>query len=229
MYLFQVSDNAQLNQLYSTTEDSLTKLEGELSRVKGEVVGQQTLMATISQDKESISRAVAQNKELKEQLAELQEAFVQKSHHNMELATTLESEKYQNQMLTQRQVEVERELTAEKRRFEEIKRELPVSGDKEEEERLEPVGVTHEGIPSTDTTIDTTQLQVHCNRCFLARPAFNAISIYYVVSYVIKCKWVSDKLQWNLSIPDTLGPQKTVLIIYSQWDHNYYTGILISQ
>ena len=107
-----MSDNAQLSQLYSSSEDTVARLEGELSRVRGEVVDQQSLMATISQDKESISRAVAQNKDFKEQLAELQEAYVQ----NMELASSLDSEKYRGQKLTQRLTEMEEELTEERRR-----------------------------------------------------------------------------------------------------------------
>ena len=64
LFSTQVSENAQLSQLYSSSEDTVARLEGELSRVRGEVVDQQSLMATISQDKESISRAVAQNKDL---------------------------------------------------------------------------------------------------------------------------------------------------------------------
>ena len=62
LFSTQVSDNAQLSQLYPSSEETVARLEGELSRVRGEVVDQQSLMATISQDKESISRAVAQNK-----------------------------------------------------------------------------------------------------------------------------------------------------------------------
>ena len=116
LFSTQVSDNAQLSQLHSSSEDTVTMLEEELSRVRGEVVDQQSLMATISQDKESISRAVAQNKDLKEQLAELQEAYVQKSHQNMELASSLDSEKYRGQKLTQQLTEMEEELTEERRR-----------------------------------------------------------------------------------------------------------------
>ena len=46
-------------------------------------------------------RAVAQNKELKEQLTELQEAFVQQTHRNMELATDLESHQLKLRRLEQ--------------------------------------------------------------------------------------------------------------------------------
>ena len=121
-----MSDNAQLSQLYSSSEDTVARLEGELSRVRGEVVDQQSLMATVSQDKESISRAVAQNKDLKEQLGELQEAYVQKSHQNVELASSLDSEKYRGQKLTQRLTEMEEELTEERQRGGETVKELEV-------------------------------------------------------------------------------------------------------
>ena len=57
-------------------------------------VDSQRLLDTMSQDKEALSRAVAQNKELKTQLEEIQEAFIRMSQQNMELATELESEKF---------------------------------------------------------------------------------------------------------------------------------------
>lgn len=152
----QVSDNAQLSQLHSTAEDSVSRLEGELSRVKGEVVDQQSLMATISQDKESISRAVAQNKDLKEQLAELQEAFVQKSHQNMELATALESEKYQVQKLSQGRAELEKELRVKGERLEQIINEQCVDKEKEEGHvKAEPVEML-----GTYQSHDISQIQV---------------------------------------------------------------------
>ena len=52
-------------------------------------------------------RAVSQNKELKEQLAELQEAFVTQSHRSMELATVLETEQIRNQKLQQEKEKAE--------------------------------------------------------------------------------------------------------------------------
>ena len=112
---------------------------------------QQSLITSISQDKESISRAVAQNKDLKEQLAELQEAFVHKSQQNMELATALESQKYQNQQLIQAQGKLREDLTEEKR--------VEEMGDKREEYvRAEPEGVAH---PLPQDNPDQSQIQVH--------------------------------------------------------------------
>ncbi len=146
----QVSDNARLSELYTSSEDSITRLEGELTRARGEVVDQHSLITSISQDKESISRAVAQNKDLKEQLAELQEAFVHKSQQNMELATALESQKYQNQRLILGQAKLSEDLT-EKKRVEEM-------GDKREEYvREEPEGVAH---PLPQDNPDQSQIQV---------------------------------------------------------------------
>ena len=164
-----MSDNAQLSQLYSSSEDTVARLEGELSRVRGEVVDQQSLMATISQDKESISRAVAQNKDLKEQLAELQEAYVQKSHQNMELASSLDSEKYRGQKLTQRLTEMEEELTEERRRGGETVKDLEVlkgegAGLKKEEPKeiavsIPEVGENGRGSRGVES-VDTSQIQV---------------------------------------------------------------------
>ena len=61
-------------------------------------------------------RAVAQNKELKEQLAELQEAFVKQTHRNMGLATSLETEQIRNQRHEQKLTELEHELRQEGQR-----------------------------------------------------------------------------------------------------------------
>lgn len=93
------------------------QLEDTVATLRGEAVDQQKLLSTIAQDKATVSRfvvslscslhytdicrAVAQNKELKEQLTELQEAFVQQTHRNMELATDLESQQLKLRRLEQ--------------------------------------------------------------------------------------------------------------------------------
>ena len=58
----------------------------------------------MSRDKEALSRAVAQNRELKTQLVELQDGFVRLSQQNMELALDLETERFHVSQLT-RQLE----------------------------------------------------------------------------------------------------------------------------
>ena len=75
-------------------QSRLAETEKEIERLQEEAVDQKGLLETISQDKEALSRAVAQNRELKTQLVELQDAFVRLSQQNMQLATDLETEKY---------------------------------------------------------------------------------------------------------------------------------------
>ena len=54
------------------------------------------LMETARSDKETISRALVQNKELKGQIAELQDQFVKISNSNMELLSELQTAKHMN-------------------------------------------------------------------------------------------------------------------------------------
>ncbi len=102
-----------MSRLNEEQEERLCELDEELRRVKEEVVDQHGLLTTMHQDKETISRSVAspirpplptlsipslramsQNKELKANLLELQDAFVRLSQQNMELASALESERH---------------------------------------------------------------------------------------------------------------------------------------
>ena len=78
----------------SEQEGQVLELELRLSRLSEQAVDQHSLLTTISQDKETVSRATAQNKQLKSHLSELQDAFIRLSHQNMELASDLETEKH---------------------------------------------------------------------------------------------------------------------------------------
>ena len=76
-------------------EGKCRESEREAERLREAAVDTRGLLETISSDKEALSRAVSQNRELKTQLEELQEAFVRMSRGSMELASELESERYQ--------------------------------------------------------------------------------------------------------------------------------------
>lgn len=62
---------------------------------------------------------MAQNKELKEQLAELQEAFIKQTHRNMELATDLESEQIRSSRLEQEKEQAEKSVSEAMEKLEE--------------------------------------------------------------------------------------------------------------
>lgn len=55
----------------------LTEIESELERLRAERPDTSNLLATIESDKVAASRAMAQNQELRKQLEEMQQAFVQ--------------------------------------------------------------------------------------------------------------------------------------------------------
>ena len=125
-----------------------------MSRLRGEVVDQQSLMTTISHDKETISRTATQNKDLKEQLSELQEAYVQKSNQNMDLASSLDSEKHKNHWMQHRQGEMEIEIRDLKTQVEELLRELESKMKNEEQLEKKEHLQTSENISEESHTHD---------------------------------------------------------------------------
>lgn len=66
----------QLSKLLEEKESKLEELESVVYRFKEDATDRKALLESIQNDKATISRAVAQNKDLKSQLEELQDAFV---------------------------------------------------------------------------------------------------------------------------------------------------------
>lgn len=66
-----------LQQQLLEKDAKLTEIESELERLKTERPDTTNLLATIESDKVAASRAMAQNQELRKQLEEMQNAFVQ--------------------------------------------------------------------------------------------------------------------------------------------------------
>ncbi|XP_053138371.1 golgin subfamily A member 2 isoform X2 [Hemicordylus capensis] len=90
----QVRDNEQLSRLNQEQEERLLELEKALQRYSEEAVDRQQILENMQSDKATISRAVTQNRELKEQLAELQNGFVKLTNENMEVTSALQSEQH---------------------------------------------------------------------------------------------------------------------------------------
>ncbi|XP_038063693.1 golgin subfamily A member 2-like [Patiria miniata] len=109
-YQQQVSDNAQLSRLYQEREDRIEELERQLARLNEESTDRASLLESIQGDKVTISRAMAQNKQLKLQLEELQSAFVKMTNDNMEMLSSLQSEQHVSQELASRLGQQEEEL-----------------------------------------------------------------------------------------------------------------------
>lgn len=66
-----------MSQIIEEKELKLQDFENTLSRFQEEEVDKEKLVDTIQSDKVAASRAMSQNKQLKKQLEELQEGFVQ--------------------------------------------------------------------------------------------------------------------------------------------------------
>lgn len=75
-YQAQVRDNEQLSHLNREQEEQLLELEKAVQRYNEESVDRQQILEDMQSDKATISRALSQNRDLKEQLAELQNGFV---------------------------------------------------------------------------------------------------------------------------------------------------------
>ena len=63
-------------------EQTILELEQQLEKVSSSSVDQDKLLETMQSDKTALSRAMAQNKELKAQFLELQEQFVKMVKHS---------------------------------------------------------------------------------------------------------------------------------------------------
>jgi hypothetical protein len=72
----QVADNGQLSRLVSEQETLLEQQRDELQRFADSQVDHTKLLENMQSDKTALSRATAQNRELKTQLTELQNGFV---------------------------------------------------------------------------------------------------------------------------------------------------------
>uniref|UniRef100_A0A8C1SL83 Golgin A2 n=1 Tax=Cyprinus carpio TaxID=7962 RepID=A0A8C1SL83_CYPCA len=89
-----VRDNEQLSRLVQEQEVRLEELERHAGRAAEEAQDRLRILEDVQSDKATISRAVAQNRDLKDQLAELQNGFVKLTNENMELTSALQSEQH---------------------------------------------------------------------------------------------------------------------------------------
>ena len=71
-----MSDNRELSKLLADQEVTLTQQHDELQRLSDSHVDHSKLLESMQSDKTALSRATAQNRELKNQLAELQNGFI---------------------------------------------------------------------------------------------------------------------------------------------------------
>ncbi|XP_071111541.1 golgin subfamily A member 2-like isoform X4 [Haliotis cracherodii] len=106
----QVRDNAQLSRFLEEKEERISELESTVSTLGEEAGDKAQLLENIQSDKTALSRALTQNKDLKQQLAELQSGFVKLSNENMEMMTKLQGEEHSGNELGQRLAQQEDEI-----------------------------------------------------------------------------------------------------------------------
>ncbi|XP_058631523.1 golgin subfamily A member 2 isoform X4 [Onychostoma macrolepis] len=93
-YQAQVRDNEQLSRLVQEQEVRMEELERQAERAVEDTQDRLQILEDVQSDKATISRALAQNRDLKNQLAELQNGFVKLTNENMELTSALQSEQH---------------------------------------------------------------------------------------------------------------------------------------
>ncbi|XP_061867431.1 golgin subfamily A member 2 isoform X3 [Colius striatus] len=109
-YQAQVRDNEQLSHLNQEQEERLLELEKTVQRYNEEAVDRQQILEDMQSDKVTISRALSQNRELKEQLAELQNGFVKLTNENMEITSALQTEQHVKKELAKKLEQLQENL-----------------------------------------------------------------------------------------------------------------------
>ncbi|XP_076316406.1 golgin subfamily A member 2-like isoform X4 [Tachypleus tridentatus] len=106
----QIRDNTHMSHLLEERESKLEELESFLVRQQETQVDKSQLLQTMQSEKVAASRAVSQNRQLKEQLMELQDAFVKLNNDKLKLTDELHHEQHISKELGERLSEQEEEL-----------------------------------------------------------------------------------------------------------------------
>ncbi|OWK10730.1 hypothetical protein Celaphus_00005187 [Cervus elaphus hippelaphus] len=106
----QVKDNESLSHLNQEQEQRLLELEREAECWGEQAEERKQILESMQSDRTTISRALSQNRELKEQLAELQNGFVRLSNENMEITSALQSEQHVKKELAKKLGQLQEKL-----------------------------------------------------------------------------------------------------------------------
>ncbi|XP_009299397.1 golgin subfamily A member 2 isoform X3 [Danio rerio] len=106
----QVRDNEQLSRLVQEQEVKLQELERQAERASEDAQDRLRILEDVQSDKATISRALTQNRELKDQLAELQNGFVKLTNENMELTSALQSEQHVKKEIARKMGQLQEDL-----------------------------------------------------------------------------------------------------------------------
>ncbi|XP_053416709.1 golgin subfamily A member 2 isoform X4 [Nycticebus coucang] len=106
----QVQDNEGLIRLNLEQGQRLRELEQEAEIWGDQAEERKKILETMQNDRATISIAVSQNLELKNQLAELQDGFIKLSNDNMEISNALQSEQHVKKELAKKLGQLQEEL-----------------------------------------------------------------------------------------------------------------------
>ncbi|XP_067105918.1 golgin subfamily A member 2 isoform X1 [Osmerus mordax] len=109
-YQSQLRDNEQLSHMCLEQEERLAELERHAEQEAGEAEDRRRMLDDVQSDKATISRALAQNRTLKDQLAELQNGFVKLTNENMELTSAIQSEQHVKKELARKMGQLQVDL-----------------------------------------------------------------------------------------------------------------------
>lgn len=96
-----LKEDMQTRRLLADKEQSTVNLSKLVHEYESEREKYATMLEQTHSDKQTISRALTQNNELKTQLVELQDAFVQVTQQNADLVNRLQAEEYKCKQLQQ--------------------------------------------------------------------------------------------------------------------------------
>ncbi|XP_069571376.1 golgin subfamily A member 2 isoform X2 [Brachyistius frenatus] len=106
----QLRDNEQLSRMCAEQESRLGEFERQVASRAEEADDRRRMLEDVQSDKATISRALTQNRALKDQLAELQNGFVKLTNENMELTTAIQSEQHVKKELARQMGELQQQL-----------------------------------------------------------------------------------------------------------------------
>ncbi|XP_045134114.1 golgin subfamily A member 2-like isoform X2 [Portunus trituberculatus] len=158
------NDNSQLSKLVDQLSHNVEGLEMEVERSKTKEVDTSQLLEAMQSDKVAAARALTQNKQLKEQLEELQSGFIIMSNKKLELTEKLEKElhlkKHKNQEITslnemitnlkQEALQKEREIAVLREKTESLSGQLVTA---HSHSHLEENGLAHDHLAQENITL----------------------------------------------------------------------------
>ncbi|KAM4634520.1 golgin subfamily A member 2 isoform 2-T2 [Polymixia lowei] len=109
-YQAQLRDNKQLSRLCTEQESRLGEMERQVESQTQEGEDRRRMLEDVQSDKATISRALTQNRTLKDQLAELQNGFVKLTNENMELTIAIQSEQHVKKELARKMGQLQEDL-----------------------------------------------------------------------------------------------------------------------